>query len=53
MDNMLECDEDSDFGLGQLQLVKTSDISYWEGTKEEWFDRLRIEMNAFYRNNEM
>ena len=36
-------------GLGQLQLVKTSDIPYWEGTKEEWFDRLRIEMNAFYR----
>ena len=36
-------------GLGQLQLVKTSDIPYYKGTKEEWFIELRTQMNAFYK----
>ena len=35
-------------GLGQLQLVTTSNIPYYNGTKEEWFIELREQMNAFY-----
>ena len=35
-------------GLGQLQLVKTSDIPYYTGSKDEWYKELRVQMNAFY-----
>ena len=36
-------------GLGQLQLVKVDDIPVYKGTKDQWYEQLRIEMNLFYK----
>ena len=36
-------------GLGQLQLVKTDKgINYFEGTKDDWFFELKLQMGNFY-----
>ena len=36
-------------GLGQLQLVKVDDIPVYKGTKDQWYEQLRVEMNLFYK----
>ena len=36
-------------GLGQLQLVKVDDIPVYKGTKDQWYEQLKIEMNLFYK----
>ena len=34
-------------GLGQLQLVKHTNIPVFRGSKDEWYERLQVEMNLF------
>lgn len=42
-----ECLAIQNLGLGQLQLAKEINASY-DGSKEEWFDQLKVESRSFY-----